>query len=396
MPTTPNMGMVLPTEDGSADTWDTLLNDALTLNDAHDHTSGKGVPIPSDALLIDADVSWGSDGTSFAIEDMLALAFTPSPAASVTAYSSALFVNSSDANNLYFRNQSGTNVKITDGATLNVSIVGGIGGDYSTIGALFDYDDATDSYRARQESSASVRQYAKVAHADLKLFEYLAAGGAVVPTNAVTMKSPSGLASSYSLTLFSALPGSTQIVQLSSAGALTATNTIANDVTLGADKNITLAGTTNTAGVIKHGTYLKPQAVISDYCPTGSVSIGTGATSGRRSLAIASASSVFYCKLVPLDKGKRLVSLTLSGPNYESGSSNVTYDVMKLAPADSDFASLLSAPVSSGSAYPANITLTLASSGRVITGDESLWLKVTVPAATSVSYSSVGQNFDHP
>jgi hypothetical protein len=397
MPTDPNMtGLIYPTEGGSEDTWDTIMNSTCwPVLGAHSHTPGDGVPIRSAALQINADVSWSSGGSNFSITDLKAIDFTPVAPATVSALASALYVSSSDSN-LYFRNQSGTAVKITDGSTLNISIVGGITGDYASVGAALSYDDASDTYLCKQEQSLSVRQYGKIAHSDIKLFEYKAAGVTPVPSNSVTMKSPAALAASYSLTLFTAVPASQQIVQLDASGNLFATNTIANDVTYAADKNIILAGTTNTTGVIKHGTRLKAQTVVSDYSPSGSVSNGVGGGSGVRSMAIASASTVFYCKLSPLVKGERLVSLTLAGPNYETGSSNIVYDVMKLAPSDSDFASLLSAPVSSGSAYPSNITLTLASSGRVITGDEGLWLKVTVPAATSVSYSTVGQNFDHP
>ena len=166
MTTLPNMNLVLPDEGGSADIWDVILDTLFALVDAHDHTTGKGVKVPSAALKINADVSWSFAGTNYAITDAKAIDFTPVTAASMASYSSALFANSSDSNNLYYRNSSGTNVQITAGATLNVSIVGGIGGDYSSIGALLDYDDATDTYRFRQQTSASVRQFAKLLHAD--------------------------------------------------------------------------------------------------------------------------------------------------------------------------------------------------------------------------------------
>lgn len=215
MPTTANMSMVLPTEDASADVWDLLLNAALTLNDAHDHTTGKGVRVPSAGLNINADLAFGS----FSITAMRALDFTPAAASTVTSYSSALFANSDDANNLYYRNSSGVNVKITDGSTLNVSIVGGIGGDYSSISALLDYDDASDTYRFRQETSASVRQYAKVSMADLVIREYDPAGDASVPANTITIKSPDALAASYSITLPAAVPATRSVLMMAATGA---------------------------------------------------------------------------------------------------------------------------------------------------------------------------------
>jgi hypothetical protein len=229
MPTTPNMNLELPDEDGSANVWDTILALVFGENgggiDGHDHTTGKGVPIPSAALRINADVACAYGGTSYALTALKAVDFTPHAAADVASYSGALFVSSAD-NNLYFRNTTGTNVKITDGTTLNVSIVGGIGGDYSAVEALLDYDDASDTYRARQELDTGVRQYGKMAHADLLLYEYDAAGDATVPTNAVTLKSPDALAAGYSVTFPAAVPASTVAVQMSSAGVLTASNTL--------------------------------------------------------------------------------------------------------------------------------------------------------------------------
>lgn len=225
MPTTPNMGLALPTEDGSSGTWDTILNAALGATgdgiDGHDHTTGKGVPIPSAALAIDADVSWAG----FSITNAKAFDFVPVAASSVALLSSALFVSSAD-NNLYFRNSLGTNVKIIDGSTLNISITGGIGGDYSSIGALLDYDDASDSYRFRQEAVTGVRQYAKIKSGDVSLYQYAAASAAAVPTNAVTLKSPAALAASYTVTMPVAVPASTKALQMSSAGVMSASNTL--------------------------------------------------------------------------------------------------------------------------------------------------------------------------
>lgn len=272
-PPSANMSLVLPTEDGDSDQWDFYLNAALALVDAHDHTSGKGVKVPSAGLKINADVSWAFSGTNYSITDMKALDFAPVSAGTITGYGSALFVNSDDSNNLYFRNQSGTNVKITDGSTLNFSVTGGIGGDYSSIGALLDYDDATDTYRFRQQTSASVRQYAKIASADLKLFEYIAAGGAVVPTNSVTLKSPAALAGSYTMTALTALPASTSVLQISSAGAWSASNLLPalDDTTLQSNKNLILQGT----GTIKHSTHKLQVNTSTPIATAGSVSAGT-------------------------------------------------------------------------------------------------------------------------
>lgn len=247
MSTTPNMGLVQPTVGGSLDAWGTLLNAITDLIDSHDHTTGKGVKVPAAALQVDADIPWSFGGTARAITGAKGFGMGAQAAASLTAYSNLLFVNSSD-NNLYFRNSSGTNVQVTSGSTLNVSIVGGIGGDYAAVSALLDYDDASDTYRLRQQVGAAVRQYGRAAVADLDLYEYKASGSTPVPTNRVRLSSPAALAASYALTFGAALPGSTSIAQVSSAGAITYSNTVANALTL--SSSLSVGTTLGVTGLI--------------------------------------------------------------------------------------------------------------------------------------------------
>lgn len=220
MSTTPNMSLVLPVDHASTDLWGAILNTVFPLIDSHDHTTGKGVQIQAAALKINADVAWSFGGVNYAITALSACDFTPVAAASVTAYSSALFANSSDANNLYYRNSAGTNVKITSGSTLNVSIVGGIGGDYASVGALLSFDDATDSYWLQQQGGP--RPWARVRVGDVDIYETAAS-----ITNRIRVQSPAALVASYALTLPPALPGSTLALQVSSAGVMSLSNTIA-------------------------------------------------------------------------------------------------------------------------------------------------------------------------
>lgn len=307
MPTDPNMtGLIYPTEDDDEDVWDTIMNTTCwPIIGEHDHTTGKGVKIPSAALKINADIAWSFSGTNYSITGIKAVDFAVTAAADVASYASALFVNSSDSNNLYFRNETGTNVKITDGSTLNVSIVGGIGGDYSSISALLDYDDASDTYRFRQETSASVRQYAKIGCADIILREYDAAGDATVPAEAVTLKSPDALAASYSLTMPAALPAAQTMLQLGASGSIVASNTIP------VDTNITLSGT----GEVKHGerTLVLPFGPFATWI-TGTLSVvnnwaGAGTGVGWR----ASAGSFGMVHLPMLQVGWRVKKIKIVG-----------------------------------------------------------------------------------
>lgn len=223
MVTTPNMGLVLPDENGSLDVWGAILDTIFgaTKIDGHDHSTGKGVKVPSSGLNINADVSWASHAAT----DLLAIDFAPSPAASMTGFAGALFVADGTggltANELYWRTTSGSNVKVTAGAALNVAaFTGGIGGDYSAAGALVIFDDATDSYWFQQQVGSAVRQYARMRSADVDLYEFKANPAAGVPANRVRLASPTALAGSYALTLPAALPTQTRPLQVNSAGSV--------------------------------------------------------------------------------------------------------------------------------------------------------------------------------
>lgn len=139
---------------------------------------------------------------------------------------------------LWYVSPSGA-VQITLGATLNAASVGGIGGDYTAVGALASFDDLSDAYWFQQQVGASVRQYARIRSGDLELFEYKAAPAAGVPTNRVRLASPASLAASYQVTFPAAVPATTVALQMSNAGVLTASNTFASP---------TLTGTVDATG----------------------------------------------------------------------------------------------------------------------------------------------------
>lgn len=114
--TTPNMGLIKPgvgTEAGPL--WATYLNSDQDTLDAHDHSSGKGVPVTPAGMDITSALSFGSN-------DATALRSTRFTS------QSALFSLAADVNaayvyggELYFRDASGNNVKITNGGVLNAA-----------------------------------------------------------------------------------------------------------------------------------------------------------------------------------------------------------------------------------------------------------------------------------
>ena len=247
---TPNMNMELPVEDDDDGIWDTKLNQCLEDIDAHDHSTGKGVPVPTAGLDIDDDLSFGG----FSAVDLRGVTFTRQ--VTFAPENGSLATKDSDGG-LYWTDYTGTSWKLADATGINVALVGGITGDYAAAGASFYYDDAGKVYRALQ-SAPTPNVWASVAAGDIYLYEK--ASGI---SNKITLKSPAALAASYTLTLPGALPGSTLLMQVSSSGVVTFSNTVASaatfsglitasaGVTAAANQHVTVSGT----GEYKHGEY---------------------------------------------------------------------------------------------------------------------------------------------
>jgi hypothetical protein len=242
--TTAQMGLSKPTLGGDSGSWDDQLNSSLDLIDTHTHVSGQGARIPAAGLNITSDLTFA--GTA-ALTNAKAVGFTAQSAYTVAR---SLFVRSSD-NELMWRSHAGADIQITSGATLNLSLVGGIGGDYAAAGASFYYDDANEVYRALNAAPLP-NDWARVAMGDLDLYE----NGSGITTR-VRLSSPAALAGSYALTFPAALPAATRVLQVSSAGAISAGGAIASDglitasagLTAGVDQHVTVSGT----GIFKHG-----------------------------------------------------------------------------------------------------------------------------------------------
>ena len=247
LPPSTYMSLVLPTPGGDSGTWDEYLNTAIGgLLDAHRHIPGEGRQVPTAGIDVDADFSLNG----FRLDSAAGVELTN--LASVLATGAReLFVSSG---NLYYRNNSGQNVRITLGSTIDFTGFGGIGGDYSTVGALVAYVDASDKYTFQQEEVLGVRHYAKNEAADLIIHPFHAAGspGDVLP--AVTLKAPAALAASYSLTHPAGLPGTgeTLIQQVDDAGLITWSNTVGALTTgnLTVNDDITTVGQVDVGGAL--------------------------------------------------------------------------------------------------------------------------------------------------
>lgn len=210
--TLPNMGLKQPTRGPSGSgIWDDDLDENALKTDSHDHSTGKGVTVKTAGISIDADLTFSS---LYAPIGLHRLTF-----ASIVALSSSnksLFVNTAD-NELYWRSNAGTNVKLTLGSALNVAaFTGGIGGDYTAVAAALNYDNSGTRYTLR---GASGTNWARMASGDVRLFET-----GTSETVFVGLAAPSALAGSYTITMPLAAPSSTSYVSMDSSGVLTASN----------------------------------------------------------------------------------------------------------------------------------------------------------------------------
>jgi hypothetical protein len=315
---TANMGITLPTEGGSSGTWDTLLNDAIEdVIDPHDHTSGKGVLIPAAGLNINGDVNWGTNG----ITKMGILGYAEVASSSIARSG---FWKSSD-HEYYLRNASGVDIQITSGSSINVSLVGGIGGDYSTSDAALNYDDTTKTYKLMRDTSPS-DHYAEVACSDLKLYE-----GTSGITKYVEIKSPASLANTYTITELAALPASTSLLAISSAGVKTATRdpsvdtvTTTGDAAIGGDcdvtTNATVGGTLDVTGITTIGAFKHGERTMRLNATAGWRDANW---SGTTTLTATGLANIFFA--LPLTVGDRLKSVTL---NYERNAVNVSWQIV--------------------------------------------------------------------
>lgn len=205
MSTTPNMLLLLPIPTVTiGPTYASENNIAFATIDSHDHTTGKGVPIPSNGLNINNDLPFnGFNATQFR-----SVRFTSQSAPlSLPADLSSLYVSQG---NLFYNNSTGQQVQITSGAALDATSIGGIGGDYATSTALEFYTSLSSTFTfwsannvpANIDTGAiTIRQVTTSPHG-------------------ITIQSPNSLAANYSLTLPGALPPSSAAVTVNSSGQL--------------------------------------------------------------------------------------------------------------------------------------------------------------------------------
>jgi hypothetical protein len=204
MPTTSYMGLSLPSVSVTAGpAWATALNAAFSAVDAHDHTSGKGTPVPSAGLNINSDLSFGGYNAA----GLRSARFSSQPAALAETYDLGCLSNV--GGDLYWNNGSGTAVQVTSGGSV-AGASGTITGLSSPASAAFNSGSGTFTFQ-QAASTAAIMDGGPVVIRDT-------AASAL----GITVQSPTGLAAAYSITLPAALPSGTRFVTMTSAGVLAA------------------------------------------------------------------------------------------------------------------------------------------------------------------------------
>lgn len=293
MPTLPNMGLITPTQGGDSGTWDDKINAALALLDAHDHTSGKGVAVPVAGLDIDADLPLAG----FGLTNLGKISFTTITAP--TSGSKALFVNSAD-NELYWRTNAGVNVKLTSGTTINASLIGGIGGDYASVGAEVAFNDADKVYTFKDQSSPT-RKWARISGGQVRIYEHNTTESVYIE-----LAAPAALGASYTVTWPTAVPAVQSLLQMSTAGVVSTGGTgVDHDVTLAAGRSFTVS----TTGKYKHdGRTIYLPAVSAG----ASVAAGVaGQTAGFPRIDISASTTVYIPLHLNIDEDAKVYGVTM-------------------------------------------------------------------------------------
>lgn len=123
------------------------VNTSTALIDLHDHTTGKGVKVPTAGLTINADLPVASNN----IYQIRGSKFdNQSGALTQPTDLRMLYVRNGE---LYFIDNIGNQVKMTNAGFVNVTGSSGIGGDYPAGGAALNYTLATLTYELLSNTS---------------------------------------------------------------------------------------------------------------------------------------------------------------------------------------------------------------------------------------------------
>lgn len=268
MSITAQMGLTLPTVGVTSDaTGNQNYIDNFSVIDVHDHSAGKGIPVPTAGLNINADLSFSAfKSFNVGLSQFTNLSGDPTAASNKPA----IYVKSGE---LYFLDNNSNVVQLTNlGSVAGTS--GSIGGLSSPATAQF----STNTFTWNTNGTS----LAKMKHADILLYPVLTGA-----TNFATIK-VSNTVTSYTITLPDAAPGSTAYLSMTSGGviATASADTIASEMTA-TGANAIRAISTRAAGTSVAAGGVATSASSGSFVTTSAVSVAvtnlsvTIVTSGR-------------------------------------------------------------------------------------------------------------------
>lgn len=389
MTTLPLMSLVLPVRGApGSGLWGDTLDADLALLDAHDHQSGHGARIATAAININADLPFSS---LYAPTQLHRVQFSEIAGAALTNPNNlSLFVSDGtgglSAHELYYRTSAGNHVKMTSGSTLNVSaFVGGIGGDYSSVSAQLNYDDAGKRYTFK-EGTVDSNGWARLAAGSLRLIEFNTTESVYVGQSA-----PAALASSYDMTWPTALPAASNIVAVDNTGQIAFSNTISQAVTFSAGATVATATSLTLSGTadLKHGTRTLQipgwSFVASATDATAAYSFSNGSSTGAPLSCGAS---------IALRQGDRILAIRVYSQDSASGPTKIQATFLSATSAGAGTAVATSA-VSAGSG--ANQTLSITSLTTTVATLNSYSIKILTTTGTALCTVYMAEvDYDHP
>lgn len=255
MSNTPNMGMVLPVVSSTpGPLYAAENNQAFLVLDAHDHTAGNGLPVPTSGMNINGDLPFNSFNASLLRSTRFDNQGSP---LSLPADIRSLYVS---GGNLYYNNGVGQAIQLTAGVALNATSIGGIGGDYATSTASEFYTSLSSTFTFW--SATNVPAAIDSGPITLRTITTSPFG--------ITINSPGSLSADYSLTLFNSLPpaGNTRFVTVNDSGQLADTIVYpltGTDIASGTITTTNIASNTILNGNIANGTIQNAKFAAANY-----------------------------------------------------------------------------------------------------------------------------------
>lgn len=300
--TTANMGLTLPDVSVTpGPTWASQINSDLTLIDQHNHTAGFGARIPTDGLLINAELKFNQttpNGIPVTGLSRVGLLSPQTPPVATGVYSDA-------SGDLYYDNAAGIPVQITVGNSI-AGATGSITGMTPESSASFD--GGTGAFIWQKDAGAS--EAATMDSGPLRVRDGTAGA------NAITITPPVGLAAAYTFTLPGSAPSGQRLMTANTGvssfasvdGTLTLTPSLLKVASLGITAAQLGTNAVETAkikdeAVTQQKTQIKPVQYSSNIVSVSTTSTTPVDATGLSCLFVALANRPICVELTPWGDG---------------------------------------------------------------------------------------------